>query len=97
MNKTIIFLLVFAVFVISGCTDKSDSPAMKTSGKKDTGEHSKHEKEKTEVYYTCSMHPKVRESKPGKCPICHMNLTKIEVEHSEALTPIEVIRYMLCQ
>ncbi|MES2431674.1 MAG: efflux RND transporter periplasmic adaptor subunit [Bacteroidota bacterium] len=29
----------------------------------------------TDTYYTCSMHPQVRESKPGKCPICHMELT----------------------
>jgi hypothetical protein len=34
----------------------------------------------TDVYYTCSMHPQIREKKPGKCPICHMNLTKIEID-----------------
>jgi len=28
-----------------------------------------------DVYYTCSMDPQVVESKPGKCPICHMELT----------------------
>jgi membrane fusion protein, copper/silver efflux system len=28
-----------------------------------------------DVYYTCSMDPQVIESKPGKCPICHMELT----------------------
>lgn len=39
-----------------------------------------HVGEKAEVYYTCSMHPQIKEKKPGKCPICHMNLTKIEVE-----------------
>ncbi len=33
-----------------------------------------------ESYYTCSMHPQVREEKPGKCPICHMNLTKVSIE-----------------
>ncbi len=26
--------------------------------------------------WTCSMHPEVRESKPGKCPKCGMNLIK---------------------
>jgi rubrerythrin len=25
-------------------------------------------------YYTCPMHPKVHEAKPGKCPICGMDL-----------------------
>jgi len=28
-----------------------------------------------DTYYTCSMDPQVVESKPGKCPICHMQLT----------------------
>ncbi|MBK24584.1 MAG: efflux transporter periplasmic adaptor subunit [Halobacteriovorax sp.] len=29
------------------------------------------------------MHPQIREDKPGKCPICHMNLTKVEIDDSE--------------
>ncbi|HTR40906.1 MAG TPA: heavy metal-binding domain-containing protein [Pseudomonadales bacterium] len=29
------------------------------------------------LYYTCSMHPWVHESKPGQCPICGMNLTPV--------------------
>lgn len=37
-------------------------------------------KRKTEedpnVFYTCSMDPQVMEKKPGKCPICKMELTK---------------------
>lgn len=39
-----------------------------------------------ETYYTCAMHPHIHEDKPGKCPICHMNLTKVEVEKNAALT-----------
>ena len=29
---------------------------------------------KTDTFYTCSMHPQVMENKPGKCPICAMEL-----------------------
>ena len=29
---------------------------------------------KTDTLYTCSMHPQVVENKPGKCPICAMDL-----------------------
>ncbi|HVU26811.1 MAG TPA: heavy metal-binding domain-containing protein [Verrucomicrobiae bacterium] len=29
------------------------------------------------LYYTCAMHPWVRESKPGQCPVCGMNLTPV--------------------
>ena len=35
-----------------------------------------------EVYYTCSMHPRVKENENGKCPICHMNLTKVEIKNN---------------
>ena len=34
--------------------------------------------EKSDVYYSCSMHPQVMESKPGKCPICQMPLTAVK-------------------
>jgi hypothetical protein len=26
--------------------------------------------------YTCSMHPEVRQDRPGNCPICNMTLVK---------------------
>src|SRR4030095_3662482 len=46
------------------------------------------EKKKTslqnaEVFYTCSMHPQVIEPKPGKCPICHMDLIPVERKKGE--------------
>jgi rubrerythrin len=28
------------------------------------------------LVYTCPMHPEIRSDKPGKCPICGMNLEK---------------------
>jgi Cu(I)/Ag(I) efflux system membrane fusion protein len=34
---------------------------------------------KKEVYYTCSMHPQVREDHPGKCPICQMELIAVPI------------------
>ncbi|MDP4131334.1 MAG: efflux RND transporter periplasmic adaptor subunit [Bacteroidota bacterium] len=35
-------------------------------------------KEPDDIYYTCSMDPQVVEAKPGKCPICHMELTAVK-------------------
>lgn len=43
---------------------------------------SHNQKEKT--FYTCSMDPQVKEDKPGKCPICHMELTPIKQDNTEA-------------
>lgn len=44
---------------------------------KNKEEHSQHEHEEG-LHYTCSMDPQVKEDKPGKCPICHMELTPMK-------------------
>lgn len=36
------------------------------------------------IYYTCSMDPQIKEDKPGKCPICHMELTPMTKDNSAA-------------
>ena len=69
MNKKFIIFALFAL-VFAGCdTNKNNS----------SSEHN-HSKETVKSYYTCSMHPQIKQDKPGKCPICHMNLTKVEVD-----------------
>lgn len=32
------------------------------------------------AYYTCPMHPFIHMDQPGKCPICHMDLVKVEAK-----------------
>ncbi len=34
-------------------------------------------------YYTCSMHPQIMEEKPGKCPICGMELIAVEKNQNQ--------------
>jgi membrane fusion protein, copper/silver efflux system len=36
--------------------------------------------EQGKVYYTCPMHPQVKQDQPGSCPICGMQLVKAEKE-----------------
>ena len=38
------------------------------------------EKQASNIYYTCSMHPEVREHEHGKCPICNMDLVAVEID-----------------
>ncbi|MFV8392872.1 efflux RND transporter periplasmic adaptor subunit [Flavobacterium sp. LB2P6] len=45
--------------------------------------HNTHESEKT-IFYRCSMDPQVKEDKPGKCPICHMDLTPMKSDAAAA-------------
>ncbi|MBN2183062.1 MAG: efflux RND transporter periplasmic adaptor subunit [Sedimentisphaerales bacterium] len=47
-----------------------------TSGMTESQVHSATEQEQT--IWTCSMHPQVRQPKPGKCPICFMDLIPLE-------------------
>tara|TARA_Y100000590_G_scaffold470776_1_gene670451 strand:- start:81136 stop:82524 length:1389 start_codon:yes stop_codon:yes gene_type:complete len=75
MNKHIIVISIIATLFVS--CDKLIVDSSKS------GTESAHSKETVKSYYTCSMHPQIREDKPGKCPICHMNLTKVEIDDSE--------------
>ncbi|MDP3352445.1 MAG: efflux RND transporter periplasmic adaptor subunit [Flavobacteriaceae bacterium] len=47
------------------------------------------EENKTEIW-TCSMHPQIRMDKPGKCPICGMDLILLNQNSSEATDPDEI-------
>ena len=55
--------------------------------KENKEDHSEH---KENEYYTCSMHPQIKENKPGKCPICHMDLIKITRSNKEASNEISL-------
>lgn len=72
--KTKMILFVLALLVISGgiiwmAAYHSPASTADASGRK-------------VLYYTCAMHPWVRESKPGQCPVCGMNLTPIFANES---------------
>lgn len=49
-----------------------------TSCKTKNAEQHAHTTEQEHVYYTCSMHPQVMQEKPGKCPICGMQLIEVK-------------------
>lgn len=42
----------------------------------------------SEVVYTCPMHPEVKASKPGECPICGMYLVKKEAESRDFILAV---------
>ncbi|MBF0206003.1 MAG: efflux RND transporter periplasmic adaptor subunit [Oligoflexia bacterium] len=37
-------------------------------------------------YWTCSMHPQIHQDKPGKCPICGMDLIKVSTKSTSVET-----------
>jgi hypothetical protein len=75
MNKIfmsiVILFLALGTITLLGCS---------MSERDDGGGSHSHS---SEEIYTCPMHPQIRESKPGSCPICHMALVKVSNESSK--------------
>ncbi|HMS98154.1 MAG TPA: efflux RND transporter periplasmic adaptor subunit [Saprospiraceae bacterium] len=69
MPKFCIIVLVIIVLFIS-CGEQNENIHNAHSGQEN-------------IFYTCSMDPQVKENKPGKCPICHMDLTPIRNDETE--------------
>ena len=74
-NKIKIFIFILPLMFFLSCKKEQEEKLKK--------ENASNLNSKIKTYYTCSMHPQIKEKKNGKCPICHMNLTKIEFDESQ--------------
>lgn len=70
-----VFVGILIGLLISGGSAPSSGPAVV--------DHSTHEHETRSEIWTCSMHPQIRQPKPGKCPICGMDLIPVSTEEEE--------------
>lgn len=59
--------------------DKAKEKAAQENSAAKTGEK--------ETVWTCAMHPEVRQDKPGKCPICAMDLIPAKQDKTESKEP----------
>lgn len=75
MKKYKIYVVIFAVGLILGWLIFGVSSKIKI-----TSEESQSEKVSI---WTCSMHPQIRQSEPGDCPICGMDLIPLEVNGND--------------
>jgi hypothetical protein len=71
MNRKFIILTI--VFLFGALFLFAFTQVFKVSDSKAVG-HTHSE----ETIYTCPMHPEIRQSEPGNCPICGMKLVKVE-------------------
>ncbi len=72
-----ISMLAFGLFLGYLIFDNGDTKA---------DEKSQNVAEKSDQIWTCSMHPQIRQSEPGSCPICGMDLIPVE-QNDDALDP----------
>jgi len=72
--KTKVFIGLVFVLTLTSIFFVSISPSNSNLDQKD------HSHASEEEYYTCPMHPQVKEKEPGSCPICHMPLTKVKAK-----------------
>ncbi|MUP39394.1 efflux RND transporter periplasmic adaptor subunit [Labilibaculum euxinus] len=89
--KLVIAVLVIGVLlglVFSGSSDKTVTPANGIEG------HEGHNHESEDpTTWTCSMHPQIKQDKPGKCPICAMDLIPLTSMQSSGddVDPNEIV------
>src|ERR1700676_919430 len=57
---------------------------------KHSSSKSTHSSAKPDLYYTCSMHPQIKEDHPGKCPICQMDLIAVPKSSMKANNEIHL-------
>jgi len=69
----IVFLTALLAFV-AGLFVREFSSAKLTASHDHSGEVSSEEKPE---FYTCSMHPQIKQPSPGKCPLCGMDLIPV--------------------
>ena len=61
-----------------------------SSGKTEV-QHNHEQQEEVITTWTCSMHPQIKMDKPGKCPICAMELVPLDESSSdEEISPNEI-------
>lgn len=82
-SNTILRLLVFRNFIYFICI--ASIPYICSSCKK-----TNLTTQDPDIYYTCSMDPQVVEYKPGKCPICKMELTPVKKNSAERKGEVEL-------
>ncbi len=83
----VVIILATGLVLAVSCSrdrEKDATPGIETQG--DSLETAPGAEDGEFAYWTCTMHPSVRESHPGKCPICGMDLVPVKKSASPDTT-----------
>jgi membrane fusion protein, copper/silver efflux system len=84
-NKKILIIIITGALFIGGLFGWIVKPS---GGHESPGTLMKDHRDHTEEVWTCSMHPQIRQSEPGKCPICGMDLIPLNSRRSASNDPL---------
>jgi len=82
--STVIVVALFIATFVAGYSLRGGGDNAIMSGA--TPQPSAHNHGSESQVWTCSMHPQIRNPKPGKCPICGMNLILANDSESQSMT-----------
>lgn len=89
--KSSAMVFVVAVIISFGLgwiSSRLLSPAASQSGPQSGGSARKSAEQAQ--WWTCAMHPQIRQRSPGKCPICFMDLVPVSSGEEETLGPRQI-------
>ncbi|WP_163707547.1 efflux RND transporter periplasmic adaptor subunit [Mangrovibacterium lignilyticum] len=87
------YRLVLVVLIVGLLLGWLIRPSGETPAANETALHEAHDHAEEATVWTCSMHPQVRSDKPGKCPICAMDLIPLSSMQSddEGTNPNDIV------
>lgn len=86
MNNKILKIILFLIFItsyqlpVASCQSFAQHQHEMPQAQKETA------LQKKIKYWTCGMHPQVRQDKPGNCPICNMKLVAVYEQETPAVS-----------
>jgi len=81
--KVIIIAVIIVTAFITGYLIAPNSSGDNISAVENGEESHEHDMSENAQVWTCSMHPQIKLPKPGKCPICFMDLIPLEIDENE--------------
>ena len=90
-NNTLLLIAILAVLIIGFFLGSLFNTSSNESSQMDESTH-QHEVQAAPQVWTCSMHPQIKQDKPGLCPICAMDLIPLtSMASGDDTNPNEIV------
>ena len=92
-NYKILLLVIAGSLIVGYFIGESPNHQITESTNQDESTHQHINESTNPTTWTCSMHPQIKQDKPGKCPICAMDLIPVTAMNAEGADadPYEIV------